>query len=76
MMAHFTRVGLLKDMIDLFEESDSVICIGLFDVGETLFLLNVCAETLETLGLILPSGLWSLMEQVASNVPRSWYGQF
>lgn len=40
----------LRDMINLFEESHSVICISRrhLDVGETRLLLYACAKTLET----------------------------
>lgn len=49
-MARFTRIGFLKDMINLlggirFRYMD------IFDVGEARLLLNACAQTLETVRL-------------------------
>ena len=49
-VAYFTRVGILKDMIDLFG-GIRFRYMDLFNVAGTRLLLDACAETLETLRL-------------------------
>lgn len=53
-MAHFTRPGLLEDMIHLFG-GIRFRHMDLFAIDETQFLLSACANTLETLRLY-PAG--------------------
>jgi len=49
-LTSFKRVGLLKDMVDLFEGL-RFRCMSLFDVDAMPLLLDACAETLEVLQL-------------------------
>jgi len=60
-LTHFRRVGLLKDMIDLFG-GFRFRWMGLFDADGVPLLLNACAKTLRTLRLY-PIG--SLGERVS-----------